>query len=123
VEGFIEAYGDPGVPESWRETVFRVIRQRLAAHEHPEAVADAMQAAPRSQPFARLDDLGGIDVPTVVVADRDEADPGHPLAIGKAYAEAIPGADLRVEEEGKSPLAWQGSQLSKIIAEVAEKGG
>jgi pimeloyl-ACP methyl ester carboxylesterase len=121
VEGFIEAYGDPGVPESWRETVFRVIRQRLAAHEHPEAVADAMQAAPRSQPFARLDDLGGIDVPTVVVADRDEADPGHPLAIGKAYAEAIPGADLRVEEEGKSPLAWQGSQLSKIIAEVAER--
>jgi hypothetical protein len=57
------------------------------------------------------------------VADRDEADPGHPLAIGKAYAEAIPGADLRVEEEGKSPLAWQGSQLSKIIAEVAEKAG
>jgi pimeloyl-ACP methyl ester carboxylesterase len=121
VEGFLEAYGDPGVPESWRETVFRVIRQRLAAHEHPDAVADAMRVTPRSWPFERLDDLGAIDVPTVVVADRDEADPGHPLAIGKAYAEAIPGADLRVEEEGKSPLAWQGSQLSNIIAEVAEK--
>jgi hypothetical protein len=26
-----------------------------------------------------------------------------------------------VEEEGKSPLAWQGSQLSKIIAGVAEQ--
>ena len=123
VEGFVEAYGDPGVPEAWRETVFRVIRQRLAAHEHPDAVADAMQALARSRPFERIADLGAIDVPTVVVADRDEADPGHPLAIGKAYADAIPGADLRVEEEGTSPLAWQGSQLSKIIAEVAERTG
>jgi pimeloyl-ACP methyl ester carboxylesterase len=122
VEGFVEAYGDPGVPESWHETVFKVIRQRLAAHEHPEAVADALQAVPRSRPFERIDDLSAIDAPTVVVADRDEADPGHPLEIGEAYAEAIPGAELRVEEEGKSPLAWQGSQLSKIIAEVAERG-
>jgi pimeloyl-ACP methyl ester carboxylesterase len=121
VEGFIEAYGDPGVPESWRDTVFRVIRQRLAEHEHLDAVADAVQATPRSRPFPSIDALGAIDAPTVVVADRDEADPGHPLAIGEAYAEAIPGAELMVEEEGKSPLAWQGSQLSKIIAEVAEK--
>jgi pimeloyl-ACP methyl ester carboxylesterase len=121
VEGFVEAYGDPGVPESWRETVFRVIRQRLAAHEHPEAVADALEAVPRSRPFASIEALEAIDVPTVVVADRDEADPGHPLAIGEAYARAIPGAALMVEEEGKSPLAWQGSQLSRVIADVVER--
>ena len=121
VEGFVEAYGDPGVPESWRETVFRVIRQRLAAHEHPEAVADARESVTRSRPFPTIDSLAAIEVPTVVVADRDEADPGHPLATGEAYAEAIPNAELKVEEEGKSPLAWQGSQLSKIIGEVAER--
>jgi pimeloyl-ACP methyl ester carboxylesterase len=121
VEGFVEAYGDPGVPEQWRETVFRVIRQRLAAHEHPEALADALHATPRSRPFPSIDSLASIAVPTVVVADRDEADPGHPLATGKAYAEAIPNADLVVEEDGKSPIAWQGSQLSKIIADVAER--
>jgi pimeloyl-ACP methyl ester carboxylesterase len=121
VEGFVEAYGDPGVPDEWRETVLKVIRQRLAAHEHPDALADALSAVPRSRPFERIEDLAAIDVPTVVVADRDDADPGHPFAIGERYAEAIPGADLRVEEEGKSPLAWQGSQLSKIIAEVAER--
>jgi pimeloyl-ACP methyl ester carboxylesterase len=120
VEGFVEAYGDPGVPDAWRETVFRVIRQRLAAHEHPEAVADAIQATPRSRPFASIEALAAIDAPTVVVADRDDADPGHPLAIGERYAETIPGAELMVEEEGKSPLAWQGSQLSRIIAAVAE---
>jgi pimeloyl-ACP methyl ester carboxylesterase len=121
VEGFVEAYGDPGVPEQWRETVFRVIRQRLAAHEHPEALADALKATPRSRPFPSVESLGAIEVPTVVVADRDDADPGHPLAIGEAYARTIPNAELVVEEEGKSPIAWQGSQLSKIIAEVAER--
>jgi pimeloyl-ACP methyl ester carboxylesterase len=121
VEGFVEAYGDPGVPENWKETVFRVIRQRLAAHEHPDAVADAMQAVTRSRPFPSIESLEAIDVPTVVVADRDEADPGHPLAIGEAYARTIPNAELMVEEEGKSPLAWQGSQLSKVIADVAQR--
>jgi pimeloyl-ACP methyl ester carboxylesterase len=121
VEGFVEAYGDPGVPEQWRETVFRVIRQRLAAHEHPEALADALRATPRSRPFPSVESLAAIEIPTVVVADRDEADPGHPLAVGEAYARTIPNAELVVEEAGKSPIAWQGSQLSKIIAEVAER--
>jgi pimeloyl-ACP methyl ester carboxylesterase len=121
VEGFVEAYGDPDVPEAWRETVFRVIRQRLGAHEHLDAVADAIQATPRSRPFPTIESLGAIDIPTVVVADRDDADPGHPLAIGERYAQTIPDAELVVEEEGKSPIAWQGSQLSKVIAGVAER--
>jgi pimeloyl-ACP methyl ester carboxylesterase len=121
VEGFIEAYGDPGVPDEWRDTVMKVIRQRMSQHERPEALADALRAVPRSTPFPSLDDLGRIDAPTVVVADRDEADPGHPLAIGEEYARRIPGARLVLEEEGKSPIAWQGSQLSKVIAEVVEE--
>ena len=29
-----------------------------------------------------------------MVASRDDADPGHPYAIGEAYAERIPGARL-----------------------------
>jgi pimeloyl-ACP methyl ester carboxylesterase len=119
VEGFAEAYGDPGVPEAFRESVQRVLRQRLAAHEHPHAVADALQAVPRSQPFTTMDELETITVPTVVVADRDEPDPGHPLAVGERYAARIPGARLVVEEPGASPIAWQGGQLSKVIAAVA----
>ena len=62
------------------------------AHEHPLAVADALQAVPRSRPFESLDELAALDVPTVVIASRDEADPGHPLAVGERYAETIPGA-------------------------------
>ena len=98
-----------------------ILRQRLARHEHPEAVADALRAVPRSKPFARLEDLGALRAPAVVVADRDEADPEHPLATAEAYAEAIPGARLLVEAPGESPLAWSGSRLSRIIAEAASR--
>jgi pimeloyl-ACP methyl ester carboxylesterase len=123
VDGFVEAYGDPQVPEQWKETIDKVLRQRLAAHEHPDAVADALHAVPRSRPFESWDELAEIAVPTVVVASRDDADPGHPYAIGERYAEAIPGAELRSEEPGSSPLAWQGGQLSKVISELAERAG
>jgi pimeloyl-ACP methyl ester carboxylesterase len=123
VDGFVEAYGDPQVPEQWKETIDKVLRQRLGAHEHPDAVADALHAVPRSRPFEAWDELAEIAVPTVVVASRDEADPGHPYAIGERYAEAIPDAELRSEEPGSSPLAWQGGQLSKVISELAERAG
>ncbi len=119
VDGFVEAYGEPQVPSQWRETVLKVIRQRLSLHEHPEGVAAALRSVPRSRPFESLDDLAAISAPTVVVASNDEADPGHPEAVGRAYAEAIPGARLVTDEPGRSPVAWQGSQLSKIIAELA----
>jgi pimeloyl-ACP methyl ester carboxylesterase len=123
IDGFVEAYGDPQVPDQWKETIDKVLRQRLSAHEHPEAVADALHAVPRSRPFEAWDELEAIEVPTVVVASRDEADPGHPYAVGERYAEAIPGARLLSEEPGSSPLAWQGGQLSKVISELAERAG
>jgi pimeloyl-ACP methyl ester carboxylesterase len=124
VDGFVEAYELDGVPEAWRETVERVLRQRLAAHEHPLAVADALEAVPRSRPFERFDQLGAVYVPTIVVASRDEADPGHPMAVAERYAAEVPGAQLVVEEPAepaRSPLAWQGGQLSRVIAELAER--
>jgi pimeloyl-ACP methyl ester carboxylesterase len=119
VEGFIAAQGPPHVPESWQETVAKVTRQRLSQHQHPRAVADALRAVPRSRPFGAIDELSAISVPTVVVASADEPDPGHPQAVGEAYADAIPGARLVLDEPGKSPIAWQGSQLSRLIGEIA----
>jgi pimeloyl-ACP methyl ester carboxylesterase len=121
VDGFIAAYGDPGVPANWRETVDKVLRQRLSAHEHPDAVADALRAVPRSRAFEEWEELHELELPTVVVASRDDADPGHPYAVGERYARTIPGAELVSEEPGSSPLAWQGGQLSKVIAALAER--
>lgn len=119
VEGFLAAYGRPPVPDGWQETVQTVLRQRIARHRHPEAVADALREVPRSQPFQAWSELHALDLPVTVVADRDEADPEHPLAVGERYAAEIPEARLVVEEPGRSPIAWQGGQLSKLIAEVA----
>ncbi|MGH2878730.1 MAG: alpha/beta fold hydrolase [Solirubrobacteraceae bacterium] len=115
VEGFVTAYDLDAVPQRWRETVMTVVRQRLSAHDHPLAVADALEAVPRSRPFGSWAELERISVPTVVVASRDEADPGHPLAVAERYAESIAGARLVVEDSGGSPIAWQGGQLSTVL--------
>jgi pimeloyl-ACP methyl ester carboxylesterase len=126
VEGFVRAYDFSTVPPAWRETVETVVRQRLSAHEHPAAVADALEVVPRSRPFEDFAALGAIAVPTVVVASRDEVDPGHPLALAERYAEAIPGAMLTVEDGGpplRSPIAWQGGQLSKVLVELLAGAG
>jgi len=120
VDGFVAAYGLDAVPEHWRATTEKVLHQRLGEHEHLGAVADALEQVPRSNPFT-LDELRTITCPTVVVADRDEADPGHPQWVGEAYAELIDGASFVVEEEGESPLAWQGGRLSRVIAELADR--
>jgi pimeloyl-ACP methyl ester carboxylesterase len=120
IEGFVAAYRvEEQVPAAWVDTVRTVLRQRMAQHADLGAVADALQEVPRSRPFESLDELRALAMPAVVVADRDEADPGHPLAVGEAYAAAIPGARLLVEAPGRSPLAWQGGQLSRVIAELA----
>jgi len=116
VEGFVAAYGDPPVPERFKETVRTVLRQRLSRHAHPEAVAEALRQVPRSAAFGAWSDLAGIDAPAVVVASRDEADPEHPYAVGERYAAEIRGARLVSEDPGESPLAWQGSRLSRVIA-------
>jgi pimeloyl-ACP methyl ester carboxylesterase len=121
IEGFLAAQGEPRVPEAWRETVVKVIRQRLALHEHLSAVADALHVVPRSHPFDSIDELAAISVPAAVVASADEPDPEHPRAVGEAYAAAIPGAELVTDEPDRSPIAWQGSQLSRVIERLAQR--
>jgi pimeloyl-ACP methyl ester carboxylesterase len=119
VDGFLAAYDFDAVPEVWRATVETVVKQRLSRHEHPEAVADALEVVPRSWPFEQIEDLAAIAAPTLIVASRDEADPSHPLAVGERYAEAISSSRLIVEEPGRSPIAWQGGQLSKALLGLA----
>jgi pimeloyl-ACP methyl ester carboxylesterase len=124
VEGFVEAYDLQALPIAWRATVETVLRQRILAHEHPAAVADALEVVPRSRPFEDFAELAAITVPTVVIASRDEADASHPLAVGERYARTILGAELVVEDAGpppRSPIAWQGGQLSKVLLELAAR--
>jgi pimeloyl-ACP methyl ester carboxylesterase len=122
VEGFMEAYkasleADP----AWTETALRITRQRMHLHRHPDAVARALREVARSIPFEGLEELETLDVPALVVASYDEADPGHPYAIAEAWAERLPRARLVSEEPGKSPLAWQGGRLSRAITDFLEE--
>ena len=95
----------------------------MALHRHPAAVAQAMRDLARSVPFDGLSELESLQLPVLVVASGDEADPGHPEAVAEAWAERIPGAELIGEERGQSPLAWQGGRLSREIAAFAERAG
>jgi 3-oxoadipate enol-lactonase len=120
VDAFVEVAQPDDIPERWREVANEATRQRMERHRHAAAVADALRVVPHSTPFAGLDALEGLEVPTLVVGSRDEADALHPLAVAEEYVRRLPLAELLVEEEGKAPLAWQGSQLSKAIAGFLE---
>lgn len=116
-DAFVAALEPFSMDERFRDTVRTVIRQRLARHAHPEAVADALRGVPRSHAFDGMEALERVAVPTLIVASRDEADPDHPLAVAEEYAQRIPGASFTVEDPGDSPLAWRGGTLSKAIAD------
>jgi len=117
VEGLVAYIGEQqGIDPRWRDSVLRFTRERMLRQRHPEALVQALREVPRSRPFGSLAELGALDVPALVVASSDEADPGHPHAAAAAYAEALPQARLVSEAEGESPLAWQGGKLSREIA-------
>jgi len=103
----------------WRDSVRRFTRERLQRHRHLGAVVAALREVPRSRPFGTVNDLRDLEVPALVVASHDAADPGHPYATAAAYAWRLPRAELIVEPEGQSPLAWQGGRLSRAIAGFA----
>ena len=120
-DGFLAAIEPLSVSERWRETARSVIRQRLARHAHPAAVADALRGIPRTAAFDGLEPLERLAVPALVVGSRDEVDPDHPLAVAQEYADRVPGARLVVEDEGESPLAWRGGALSReVLALLSE---
>jgi pimeloyl-ACP methyl ester carboxylesterase len=122
VEGFV-AYIDrhQTIDPAWRDSVLSFTRARMLLHRHPEALVEALREVPRSRPFKSMDELVHLQTPTLVVASHDEADPGHPYAVAAAYAERLPRSQLVSEEEGQSPLAWQGGRLSRQLAEFYAK--
>jgi 3-oxoadipate enol-lactonase len=117
VDGFVD-YIDrhQETDPAWRDSVLHFTRERMLRHRHPEALVDALRAVPRSRPFDAMAELESLDVPALVVASNDAADPGHPRRTAEEYAERLPQARLTGEAEGESPLAWQGGKLSREIA-------
>jgi pimeloyl-ACP methyl ester carboxylesterase len=123
VDAFVDVAEPPSVGEGWREITREAVRQRMERHEHVDAVAQALRQVPRTSAWNGLDALEAVQVPVLVVGSRDQMDPMHPLPIAEEYARRLPNAELVVEDEGKSPLAWQGARLSKAIADFLERIG
>jgi hypothetical protein len=43
--------------------------------------------------------------------------------VARQYAERLPRAELLVEEEDETPIAWRGARLSHAIADFLERSG
>jgi pimeloyl-ACP methyl ester carboxylesterase len=123
LDAFVRVAQPDGVPERWREAAREATRQRMERHEHPGAVAQALRQVPRSIAWEGLEPLERLEIPVLVVGSRDEADPTHPLDVAEEYARRLPHAELVVEDEGQSPLAWQGARLSRAIGDFLERVG
>ncbi len=117
VDGFVD-YIDlhQSTDPAWRRSVLRFTRARMLLHRHPTALVEALREVLRSRPFGSMDDLARLQLPALVIASHDAADPGHPYAVAAAYAEHLPRARLVSEKEGDSPLAWQGGKLARELA-------
>jgi pimeloyl-ACP methyl ester carboxylesterase len=126
-KGGVDAFVDVAQPgdagEGWRQIAREAVRQRMERHEHPLEVAKALRQTPRSAAWNGLEALAGVQTPVLIVASRDEMDHLHPMAVAREYERLLPNAELVVEDEGKSPLAWQGARLSGVIADFFERGG
>jgi pimeloyl-ACP methyl ester carboxylesterase len=105
----------------WRSSAAGAVLLLLAILEHLAAVDDALHHTPRSAPLDDLGALAAITCPALVIGSRDAADPGHPLQIARRYAALLADARFAVEEEGSSPLAWQGARVSRLIADLVQR--
>ena len=123
VDAFVDVAQPAGAGEGWKEIAREAVRQRMERHERPLEVAQALRQMPRSAAWDGLEALREVQTPVLIVASRDEMDHLHPLAIAEEYARLLPNAELVVEDEGKSPLAWQGARLSGVIADFFERVG
>jgi len=120
-EGGVDAFVDyidreQGIDPAWRDSVLTFTRARMELHRDPRGLARALRDVARSAPFESMQELRGLEVPTLVVASHDAADPGHPYETALEYAEALPRSGVVSELPGESPLAWQGGKLSREIA-------
>ena len=121
VEGFVEAYGEPKVPEQWRETVFKVLRQRLARARAPRGASPTRCARSRARaPFEAWDELAELDAAGRRGRQPRRGRPGASVRGRRALRRGDPGRRAASPRSpATSPLAWQGSQLSRVIAELA----
>ncbi len=78
-----------------------------------------LERIPNDRPLQRLDDLKVIDVPTLVLANRE--DPVHPFDLGQKLARAIPNAEFREVTSKTMSKEAHTADVQRFIEEFLEK--
>lgn len=123
VDAFVDVAQPDDLPERWKKVAEEVTRQRMERHARPDAVGAALRVVPYSTAFEGLESLESLEVPTLIVASRDDADWLHALEVAREYERRLPNVELAIEDEGQAPLAWQGARLSGVIGDFLERSG
>ena len=100
-----------GIDPRWRDSVLRFTRERMLRSRQPRRRWRRRCARCRARGrSSRSRSSSALDVPALVVASHDDADPGHPYAVAEAYAEALPRARLISEDGGRVAARLAGRQ-------------
>ena len=112
VEGFMRGLRAE-IKGRFAESIERLTRQRLERHVDPVELAKPVRAVPRSSAFDGLERLEELQVPTLVIGSRDEADPGHPLRRGRGVRTAHSRLRNSSSRSRASPRSHGGAHTSR----------
>ncbi|MFN7999189.1 MAG: alpha/beta hydrolase [Bryobacteraceae bacterium] len=95
VEQARELFAHSNTYAAWKETYPPAVSSvdTLFFGRSPEAIVATYQAIPRSTPYRSVDALKRVEVPTLILANRN--DPTHPFEYAEAWAMALGNAQLK----------------------------
>ena len=118
VDGSWSASGANDVPERFREARAWPPASASSATATSDAVADALRVVPRRRPSTGSTAAREARVPGAGRGQPRRGRPRPPAGRGRGVrARASRARSWWWRSEGKPPLAWQGAQLSRAIAE------
>src|SRR5262245_424476 len=87
----------------------------LLVNERSDALLAALKAIPASAPVESLDKLAILDVPSLVLGNRD--DPLHPFELAQTLAKAIPRSQFHELPSKSSDVKGHYRQFGQIVTE------
>jgi pimeloyl-ACP methyl ester carboxylesterase len=121
LEAFVAAQPVPVEDPQVAALLAGFAQRQFDSHRDLSALADAIEVVMRARPFASFAQLADVAPPALVVGSHDALDRNHPLRLARAYAGALPGAQLTCEPAGSVPFAWRSRQLSRIALAFARE--
>jgi pimeloyl-ACP methyl ester carboxylesterase len=85
----------------------------LFDHHNSEALVASLRVIPASVPVDSLDRLGALDIPSLVLANRN--DPIHPFELAKRLAKKLPAACLHEFPSKSESIAEHCSQFRRLV--------